>query len=230
MATKNSKLPNRAFAELFGTLIFVLIAAGSVVSATSLQLPSYIALPFVAVATGLALALAVSATMGISGGHLNPAVTIGLLAAGKIKFDEAVVYVIAQLIGATVGALLLFAFFPAALGSSVSWGVPALGAGVGVPQAIAVEAIMTFILVFMVFGTAVYELAPKIGGFGIGLAVTLDALIGGPITGAAMNVARWFGPALISLNFANWYVYILGPVIGGILAALVFMKLLVGKR
>ena len=229
MATKNPTLTNKLFAELFGTMIFVLLAAGSVVSATYLNLPPILALPFVAVATGLALGLGISATMGISGGHLNPAVTIAVLAIGKIKPYDALFYIIAQLVGASIGAFLLFVFFPQALGASVYWGTPGLSSSVGVVQAIAIEAILTFMLVFMVFGTVIDERAPKIAGFGVGLVVMLDALVGGSLTGAAMNPARWFGPALVSLQFADWYVYLIGPVLGGIIAAIVYTKLISGK-
>ena len=84
------------------------------------------------------------------------------------------------------------------------------------------ETILTFFLVFMVFTTAVDNRAPKIAGFGIGLVVFLDALVGGSLTGAAMNPARWAGPALASMYLTNWYVYIIGPVLGGILAALFY--------
>ncbi len=225
MATKIS-LSNRLFAELFGTLMFVLIAAGSVVSASYISLPSVFVLPFVAVTTGLALALAVSITMNTSGGHLNPAVTIGALVGGRIKADEALYYIISQLAGAAIGALLLFLFFPQVIGAAVSWGTPGLGAGVGPVRAIAVEAVLTFFLVLAVYGTAIDERAPKIGGFGIGLTVMVDAMVGGPLTGAAMNIARWFGPALVSMQFTDWYVYIIGPVVGAVIAALVYTRLL----
>ncbi len=225
MATKIS-IKNKFFAELFGTLMFVLIAAGSVVSATYLALPPGLALPFIAVTTGLALALAISITMGISGGHINPAVTIGALTGGKISARDAVYYIIAQLIGATIGAYLLFLFFPQIIGAAAAWGTPSLGSGVGVFQAIAIEAILTFFLVLAVYGTAIDARAPKIGGFGIGLTVMVDAMVGGPLTGAAMNVARWFGPALVSMQFANWYVYIIGPVLGAVIAALVYTRLI----
>lgn len=226
---KTPTILNKLTAEFVGTLIFVFLAAGSVVSAAYIALPAYLVLPFVAVGIGFALALAVSLTMGISGGHLNPAVTIGLLVAKKIKANEALLYIIAQIIGATVGAALLLVVFPTSVGNSVYWGATTLGSGVSALQGIAVEAILTFFLLMAVFGTAVDERAPKIGGFGIGLMVMIDILVGGAVSGASMNPARSFGPMLLSMHFAAWYVYWLGPIIGAILAALVYSLLALSK-
>lgn len=229
MVTRKQSISSKLFAELFGTLIFVLIGAGSVVSVYYLAIPAAFSLFFVAFATGIALALAVSATMGVSGGHLNPAVTIGAWVAGKIKFNEALGYIVAQIAGATIGAALLLVMFPSVVGNAVFWGTPTLGSSIGIVQAIAIEAILTFILVFVVFGTAIDERAPKIGGFGIGLAVAIDAMIGGSLTGAAMNPARATGPILVSMHFANWYVFWIGPIIGGIVAALIYKNLIMNK-
>lgn len=217
---------SKLVAELLGTMIFVILGAGSIVAASYLALPPYIALLVIALGNGMGLGLAVSMTMNISGGHLNPAVTLGVLIAGKIRARQAVAYWAMQLTGATLGALLLLEFFTQSVGASVLWGAPALGASVSVLQGIAVEAIMTFILVFAVFGTAVDRRAPKIGGLGIGLAVVLDVFIGGNLTGAAMNPARWFGPALVSMSFSNWYVYIIGPAIGAAVASYIYSRFL----
>jgi len=222
-------MKSRLTAEFVGTLFFVFIAAGSVVSAAYLGIPAALTIPFVAVGIGLALALAVSATMGVSGGHLNPAVTIGLFVANKIKGKEAILYIIAQVLGATVGAALLFVLFPVSVGNAVYWGTTTLGNGVTILQGIAVEAILTFFLLLAVFGTAVDERAPKIGGFGIGLTVMLDILVGGAISGGAMNPARAIGPAIVSMHFAAWYVYWIGPIIGGVVAALVYKELILRR-
>jgi MIP family channel proteins len=223
-------LSNRLVAEFVGTLFFVFLGAGSVVAAHAFALSSGLALVVIAIANGLGLALAVSATMGISGGFLNPAVTIGALVANKIKGYEAVAYIIVEVLGAALGAALLFEFFPLAVGQAVSWGTPAVASSINVGQAVFIEAVMTFFLVFAVFGTAIDKNAPKIGGFGIGLTVFLCALIGGPLTGAAMNPARALGPALVSLSFSNWYVYWMGPIIGGMAAAYVYSRYISGMK
>lgn len=232
MASPPERVPTmkaRLTAEFVGTLFFVFLAAGSVVSAAYLGIPPVLTIPFVAIGIGLALALAVSATMGVSGGHLNPAVTVGLFVANKIKGKEAILYIIAQVLGAMIGAALLFVLFPVSVGNAVYWGTTTLGNGVTILQGIAVEAILTFFLVLAVFGTAVDERAPKIGGFGIGLTVMLDILVGGAISGGAMNPARALGPAIVSMHFAAWYVYWIGPIIGGIVAALVYKELILRR-
>jgi MIP family channel proteins len=227
--TKVASLKSKLVAEFIGTVFFVFLATGSVVSAAYLKIPSYLVIPFVAATIGLALALAVSATMGISGGHLNPAVTVGLLVAKKISKIDASLYIIVQILGAIIGASLLFVLFPASVGNAVYWGATTLGSGVGILQAIAVEAILTFFLVLAVFGTAVDERAPKIGGFGIGLTVALDIMVGGAVSGASMNPARSIGPAIVSMHFAAWYVYFIGPILGAIIAALIYNELILKR-
>ena len=224
------KLSKKLAAELFGTLFFVFLGAGSVLAVSAFNIPGYLAIPVIALANGLALALAISATMGISGGHLNPAVSIAALVAKKINARNAAAYIVAQLVGATIGALLLYGFFPVQIAAATSLGAPSLSSSVTVLQAIFIEGLLTFFLVFAVFGTAIDPRAPKIGGFGIGLTVFLDAIIGGPLTGAAMNPARALGPMVASLTFANWYVYVIGPIVGGIIAALVYSKLIMGSK
>jgi len=222
---KIATLGQRALVEAVGVFFLVFIGAGVVIASQFAGLggASLIAIAF---GNGIALALAVTFAMNISGGHINPAVTIAMLVNKAIKPKEAGVYIVFQLIGAAIAGILLLAVYPAACGAMVNYGVPALGSGVGVIQGIAFEAIMTFILVFTIMGTAVDRRAPKVAGFGIGLAVFIDVLAGGPFTGAAMNPARWFGPALASGFFANWYVYLIGPIVGAIVAAVIYKHLL----
>jgi MIP family channel proteins len=210
-----ARLGQKATVEAIGTFILTFIGAGSII-ATGGQ-----TLIVIALAHGIALAIAVSAAMNISGGHINPAVTIGMLVTRRISVKHAVVYIVAQLIGAIIAGYLLFGVFPKSLGVAVKWGAPGLSQ-INVGQGILFEAIMTFIQVFAVFGTAVDSRAPKIGGFGIGLAIAIDIMAGGPFTGAAMNPARAMGPMIASLNFTNWYVYWIGPVAGAIVAALIY--------
>jgi glycerol uptake facilitator-like aquaporin len=127
-----------------------------------------------------------------------------------------------QLIGALPGALALQLVFNVAAWEPVHTGTPAVLAAVGITGAVVIEAILTVVLVLAVFGTAIDPRAPKVGGFAIGLAVTADVLMGGPLTGAAMNPARWFGPAVASGTFADWYVWWIGPLLGAAAAALVY--------
>lgn len=178
----------------------------------------------VALAHGLAIAVMVSATMTISGGQLNPAVTIGLLAARKISPSQAGINVVMQLVGGVLGGYL--ALFSLG-GADITAGVPDLGAGVGVGQAILVEAVLTFFLMFVIMGTAVDpRFGARIGGLAIGLTVALDILAGGPLTGAAMNPARWVGAAIPAAHFANAIVYFVGPILGAVAAALLYNMVL----
>jgi len=182
----------------------------------------------IALAHGLAIAVMVSATGAISGGHLNPAVTFGLLVGGKIDLKGAAAYWIAQLAGATAAASLCVMLIGS---SAVAGGTPDIGAANGKPvvsfaQAVTIEAVLTFFLVFVVFGTGVDARGPKIGGLAIGLTVALDILAGGPLTGGAMNPARTFGPALASGHWNNHLVYWIGPLLGGAAAGLIYGRFL----
>lgn len=208
-------------AEIAGTFLFLVIGAGAIVTQTFAGSPSG-SLLAVALAQGLALAIAVSAFGAISGGHLNPAVTFGLAVAGKHPWSRVLTYWAAQLIGALLAALVLQSFFLHSLAAADAshLGTPSLAAGMGTGQAILIEAVLTVFLLWAFFGTAVSPHAPRIAGFGIGLMVTADILLGGPLTGAAMNPARWFGPAVVSRFLDNWYVYWIGPLIGAGLAGL----------
>jgi aquaporin TIP len=209
-------LGQKVTVEAIGTFILTFIGAGSIIATQGGTLI------VIALAHGIALAIAVSAAMNISGGHINPAVTLGMLATKRISVQHAAVYIIFQLIGAIFAGYLLMGVLPKTMGNAVNWGAPGLGPQTSVAQGILFEAIMTFILVFAVFGTAVDSRAPKIGGFGVGLAIAIDIMAGGPFTGAAMNPARAIGPMVASLNFTNWYIYWIGPILGAIVAALLY--------
>src|SRR5439155_18792766 len=127
----------------------------------------------------------------VSGGHLNPAVTAGALVARKIDPLNAAGYVVAQCLGAGAAAALLHAAIPGDVLTAVHVGTPAPGGGASAGQALLIEAVLTFFLVFVIFGTAIDPRAPKVGALFIGLTVTLNIFMGGPLTGAAMNPARW---------------------------------------
>ena len=208
-------------AEIAGTFMFFVIGAGSIVTTVAAGSPPN-GLLVIALANGLALAIAISTFGAISGGHFNPAVTLGLAVARKHPWSRVLTYWAAQLIGAVLAGLVLRLFFEPyfAAATATHLGTPTVAPIVGVGLAIVIEAVLTLFLVWTVFGTAVSPDAPKIAGFGIGLIVTADILVGGPLTGAAMNPARHFGPAVVSGYLDNWYVYWIGPFIGATLAGL----------
>ncbi len=217
-------------AEFIGTMLFVFLGAGSVVAFTSTGASAAtIGALGVALAHGVALAIIVSATMNISGGHINPAVTAGLWVANKIDARTAGQYVLAQLLGALVGAALIKGILPRMAVNLSLAGAPRLANDVTFMQGIWVEAVLTFFLVSAVFGTAVSPEAPKMGGWGIGLAVFVDALVGGHLTGAAMNPARAFGPAMISADLHGQAVYWIGPLLGGAVAGLLWKTVLLPR-
>jgi MIP family channel proteins len=214
-------------AEATGTFLFFFAGAGSVVlgdymAGTGGTGPGLLGVAF---AHGLALAVLVSALGPVSGGHFNPAVTLAVWIMGKITPTRAGLYVVAQLVGALAAGLALKLVFADAWQAS-NIGTPALGSGITPIVGIAVEAVLTALLVLAVIGTAVDPRAPKIGGLAIGLAVAADILVGGPLTGAAMNPARWFGPAVAAGAYADWYVWWIGPVIGAAVGALLYRSAL----
>ncbi len=220
----------QAVAELIGT--FALIYAGVLVlsvGADTLFADGTKNLVAVALAHGLTLAAMISATMQISGGQLNPAVTIGLLLARKVPAVQGGVNIAAQLVGGVLGGVLARASLPS--GEDVLPGLPALGGGISLGQGVLVEAILTFFLVFVVFGTGVDpRFGARLGGLAIGFMVTVGILVGGPLTGAAMNPARWLGSAVVSGDYSNALAYTVGPILGGLAAALVWMVFLNERR
>lgn len=214
-------------AEFIGTFALVFIGVGAI---TADHLTNgAVGLTGIAVAHGLAIAVMVSATAAISGGHLNPAVSFGMLVTGNMSAKEFGAYVFAQCLGAlAASSLLMSAISPLAL-EAVSYGIPAVGESATAGMATVAEIVLTFFLVFVIFGTAVDKRSPKVGGLFIGLAVTMDIFMGGPISGAAMNPARWLGPAVISGDYMNAWVYWVGPLAGGALAAILYATVLQHK-
>jgi aquaporin Z len=214
-------------AEAVGTFLFFFVGAGSILATAGVinggTGPAN--LVAVALAHGLVLAVLVSSFGAISGGHFNPAVTFGVWIVRRIGTYHALWYVVAQLVGALVAGVALLLLFGEG-GRTLALGAPGLGAGVSPVAGIAIEAILTMVLLFAVFGTAIDPRAPKLGGFAIGLAVAADILVGGPLTGAAMNPARWFGPAVVAGAFNDWYVWWIGPLLGAAIAGLIYRYLL----
>jgi aquaporin TIP len=214
-------------AELIGTLLFVFVGAGSVVVVTGVIGVSpgddVGALTAIALAHGLAIAVVVAGTAKISGGHVNPAVTFGAVIAGRMKLTTGILYVGAQLAGAVIGALLIKAAVVGDVEGNLGAHALNLNALDGKGGGVLVEAVLTFVLVFTVFATAIDRrgmgnLAP----IAIGLAVLIDHLVGVPLTGASMNPARSFGPALVADAWDNHWVYWVGPLAGGGIAALAY--------
>lgn len=220
-------LPKKLVAEFIGTFTLIFVGAGSIVVDQYLRAGGQngIGLLAIAAAHGLAIGIMVTAVGHISGGHLNPAVTIGFWVTKKIGVLESLLYWAAQLLGGAVAAYALVALTPDS----------ARAAGLGTPgltdvsrlQGIALEAIMTFLLVWVVFATAADPKGAfnKIAGFAIGLTITADILVGGPFTGAAMNPARAFGPALATGRWTNQGIYWVGPLLGGIIAGFLYDRL-----
>jgi MIP family channel proteins len=199
-------------AEFIGTFALIFVGIGAIKTAGHDVLA-------VALAHGLTIAAFVSATMHISGGHLNPAVTFGLVCSGHMTLGAAIRYWISQLLGAIAAAWICLCLFDRDV---IVNGTPQLAINLTPGQGVLVEAILTFFLVFVVHGTGVDERGRRIAGLAIGATITLDILFGGSLTGAAMNPARVFGPALVAGFWKVHYVYWLGPMIGGALGGLVY--------
>ncbi|MBW3648344.1 MAG: aquaporin family protein [Actinobacteria bacterium] len=225
----DATLRRRLAAEALGTALLVVFGPGSLVAALRLgdgEL-DYGGLGMVALSFGLVVALVVYAFGTTSGAHINPAVTVTLAAKGRFPWKDAGPYVLAQLAGSVVGALLVVAAFGRSSVDTSTAGAVAFGEGVGYPQAILVEALATFLLLLTIFALAVDTRAP-VGwaGLMIGLSVTCLVLVFGPLTGAAVNPARAFGPFVGAAAFGGdvpWSqlpAYVVGSLIGGLAAAL----------
>lgn len=219
----NQTLLKQSVAEFIGTFALIGIGVGAIFS----QSQEHLRWLGVALAQGLTMAVMVTATGAISGGHLNPAVTFGVLVGGHISVKRAIAYWIAQLAGAVTAAYLIIAIASGNGVQIVSAGTPDLADSISQGQGMAIEAMLTFFLVFVYYGSAVDPRAPKIGGLAIGLTVVLGMLVGSPLTGGAMNPARTFGPALASGHWNNHLVYWIGPMLGGALAGLIYGRFLI---
>jgi MIP family channel proteins len=197
--------------------------------------PGAVGLIAVALAHGLILSVMVSAAMPTSGGHLNPAVTIGFLLTGKIKPVAAVSYVVIQLLAGVVAALAVYVIFGGGEAGAivVHDGTPDVAKNVSAGTAMLCEIVATFFLVFVIWGSAADPRARNVGGFAIGLTIAADILAVGPITGASMNPQRSFGPTLIgalapggSGLWAHHWIYWVGPIVGAVVAAVVYNAVL----
>jgi MIP family channel proteins len=215
--------PKSYWAEFLGTFTLCFAGQGAIVMQQAAGTNNLLV---IAVAHGLALAVMISALGTWSGGHFNPAVTFGFWVTRRMSLTSAITYWVSQLLGAIAASFLLRAVVPGEPGAAVHFGVPMLSAGVSLGQGFLLEFVMTFFLVTAVWGTAVDERGPKIGGFGIGLTVCMDILFGGPLTGAAMNPARAFGAACASGVWTDHWLYWVAPMAGGAAAARIYKSLM----
>lgn len=206
-------------AEFIGTFALVFVGSGAILSAKVTESPA--ALVEVALAHGLVLAVMVSALMRISG-HFNPAVTVSFLATRRIEPMMAGLYVIAQIIGAVAAAYALKATFPEAVFIATRGGGQMIALDTSGAQAFLLEAVATFLLMFVIYGTVVDLRGPKIGGLAIGFVVAADILAIGNRTGASMNPARSFGPAIASGVFEAQALYWTAPLVGALAAAFLY--------
>ena len=214
-------------AEFLGTF-FLCFAGISAILCNTPAVGATSGLVGIALAHGLALSVAVNVFGGESGAHFNPAVTAGFLVTGRIAPNLAAAYVIAQLLGATTGAGVARALFPVEAVTATTLGLPLPAPWATTNVVLLGEFVMTFLLMTAIFGTAVDNRgqAVKIGGFGIGLTVAFDILAGGPVTGASMNPARSFGPALEMMHWEWHWAYWVAPIAGACAAALLYEHVL----
>ena len=205
--------------EFIGTFALIFIGAGAV----AIDIGGLVGAAF---AHGFVVVAFVYAYGHISGTHINPAVTLGLLIAGEIEFAAAIGYWIVQFLGGILGAVLLNAVMP----NPGDLGVTILTEGVTPVQGLVVEIVLTFFLVSTIFNTDVSGKAGNFAGLAIGLTLIACILMGGPLTRAALNPARTLGPAIVSGNYADIWLYFVGPCVGAILAALLYIGVLKDKE
>jgi aquaporin Z len=224
-------LTQKLTAEFLGTFALIFFGAGAVCVDFHLRSSGGLGLLALALAPGLAMAIMVSALGHISGGHFNPAVTIGFWVTKRLSTMDSLAYWVAQLVGAAAAAFLLKLMVPEDLATNVFLGTPELMRDFPKWSGMALEAVTTFFLVLVFFATAVDEKGTfrSIAGFAIGLTMTLGILVASPFTGGALNPARAFGPALASSHWLNWGIYWVGPLGGGFLAGLLYDSLFLRK-
>ena len=208
----------RGVAEFVGTFTLIFVGCGSMIATHGANLTA------IGLAHGLAIGVMACAVGHISGGHFNPAITLGFFATKRIEPRLAATYWFSQFIAAALAAFLLTALLPQSQVDAVDLGVPALGPGISGGSGLVIEAVLTFFLVWVVFATAVDPRGAfsVISGLAISFTITLDIYIGGPYTGAAMNPARAFGPELVQNVWSNAWVWYVGPALGGVAAALLY--------
>jgi aquaporin Z len=221
-------LVRKLVAEALGTYMLVFFGCASVVM-TAFPGGNWGVLG-VAIAHGLVLGTALTLTMTISGGYLNPAVTLGLAAMRRIAPAMALAYIVAQLAGAVLGAATLKAIVPGSTGGAVMYGTPAVSGTLSLAAAVGVEALLTFFLMSAVYGSVIAYEKPPVAGYGIGITLLVAIMGGGALTGGALNPARAFGPAVISGHWVAHVVYWIGPIAGALAAAALWEFVLLEKK
>ena len=210
------QLWRRCAAEGFAAFALVFAGCGAIV--TNAKYGEALGTVGIALVFGLVIMVMVYATGHLSGAHINPAVTLAFTLTRHFSLREAAAYIAAQLAGATAAALLLLAVWtdkPASLGATL----PSVGAG----SALVYEAVLSAFLMFVIMAVATDTRAVgAAAAIAIGGTIGLDALFGGPVTGASMNPARSFGPALVSGEWRDFWVYVVGPVAGAAIGALAY--------
>jgi MIP family channel proteins len=225
-------LGQKLTAEFIGTFALIFFGAGAICVDWYPHASNALGLFAIAVAHGLAIAIMICALGHISGGHFNPAVTIGFWVTKRLNTVDTIAYWVAQLAGATAAASLLKSIVPEDTWHAVALGTPMLAHDFTRLSAIILEGITTFFLVLTVFATAVDERSSfrPVAGFAIGLSITLGIMVAGPFTGGALNPARAFGPALASSHWQNHGIYWVGPLAGGFLAGFLYDSLFLKKN
>jgi MIP family channel proteins len=211
----------RGLAEFIGAFTLTFVGAGAAMTARGVGDTALIG---VAIANGVAIAVMVSALGHISGGHFNPAITFGFVVTRRISAKVAAVYWAAQFGAASIAALLLWWIFPNNLVDAAKLGAPTLTSSLTQGQGFVVEAIGTFLLVLVVFAVAVDERGSfkSVAGLPIGLMIAIYVLLAGPLTGSAINPSRAFGPMLVHNVWSHGWIWYVGPLLGGAIAALVY--------
>jgi MIP family channel proteins len=223
----------RYIAEFLGTLLIVTVAAGAVVADTFFaraHLTDSSGALTIAFAYGLSTIVVLGTLGRYSGGYANPAVALGLLLTGKLTGKEAGGLILAQLLGGAAAGALVWVMSPADAFAFTAGGAPGLATGMTIAKGTAIEMVGTLLITLAIWGTFMDKRSPRsVAPLAAGLAVTAGAIAAGPFTGGALNPARWLGPALAAKHFDNWPVWIAGPMLGGLLGALIYENFLVDK-
>lgn len=223
----------RYLAEFLATFTVVFLAAGAVVADVFLthnRLADSFGPLGITAAYGVAVAIAMVAVLPLSGAHVNPVISISAYVARRLSLADVTGYVVAQLAGAIAAAFLVKAVTPKSAFDFVSGGVPGIASGISLLQGTSIEVILSFFLAFTFWAVIVDERGPRaLAPLAVGLVVVVGGLAGSAFTGAAMNPARWLGPALAGSHLTHWVVWTVGPLLGGLLGSLVYETLFLAE-
>ncbi|MEM4513974.1 MAG: MIP family channel protein [Ignisphaera sp.] len=229
MSPQQPPLLQRLVAEIFGTWALTLFGPGAVITLAAMLGGGPAALFGIGATFGFIVMIMIYTLGHISGTHINPSVTIALAVTKRFPWRDVGPYIVAQIIGAIIAGVCLRGFYDPATASNVHYGSTLPGAGISDGAAVAIEIILTLWLLFTIMGVAVDKRAPPgWAGFTIGMIVACDIWIGGPLTGASMNFARSLAPAVAAalvgdaLPMSKLWIYLVGPIIGGIVGAVIY--------